>query len=211
MPYYKEECKFRWFEEEECSSIKIKSKERHKITSRILRHSLWTFGSRKSRHLVLEVLASIDLATSPPARTFARRKSWLPPKVLTPWDLASLARLVIGSPDESQKSRLPEVPAFCQESRLWLCWPPLTAPRTVFCRRAGSPGDLCQNFWADLNDWISTMSINSSLLSSNHYPLIHCSSTFIQQLLSIQGAPLLSPLLQSSIPLGFWVKGEWIE
>jgi hypothetical protein len=211
MPYYKEECKFRWSEEEECSSIKIKSKERHKITSWILRHSLWTFGSQKSRCLVPEVLASIDLATSPPARTFACRKSYLPREVLTPWDLASLAQLVVGSPDESRKSRLPKVPAFRRESWLWLCWPPLIAPQTVFCRRARSPGDLCQNFRVDLNNWISTMSINSSLLSSIRYPLIHCSPTFIQQLLSIQGTPLLSPLLQSSIPLGFWVKGEWIE
>ena len=32
----------------ECSSIKIKSKERHKITSQTLRYLLWTFGSRKS-------------------------------------------------------------------------------------------------------------------------------------------------------------------
>jgi len=33
----------------ECSRIKIKSKERHKITSQTLRYSLWTFGSQKSR------------------------------------------------------------------------------------------------------------------------------------------------------------------
>ena len=31
----------------ECSSIKIKSKERHKIASQTLRYISWTFGSRK--------------------------------------------------------------------------------------------------------------------------------------------------------------------
>ena len=41
----------------ECSNIKIKSKERHKIISRTLRCSLRTFSSRKSR-LTSEVLAS---------------------------------------------------------------------------------------------------------------------------------------------------------
>ena len=46
----------------ECSSIKVKSKERHKITSRTLRHSLWTFGSRKSRRgLGVPTVGSPDL------------------------------------------------------------------------------------------------------------------------------------------------------
>ena len=46
----------------ECSSINIKLKERHKITSRTLGHSLWTFGSQKfRRELGVPAIDSIDV------------------------------------------------------------------------------------------------------------------------------------------------------
>ena len=71
----------------ECSSIKIKSKERHKITLGTLRYNSWTFCSQKSQ-LQLE----LPTVGSPGAL-----------------GLSHLARLSIESPNRSRKSQLLEI------------------------------------------------------------------------------------------------------
>ena len=118
----------------ECSSIKIKSKETHKITSRILRYSSWTFGSRKSqcepgvlavenssiwcwKFWHLRTQPSAHLRSSPIESPNGSREFWVP-EVSAPvgspsaLGLSPLARLQVGSSDVSRKSRLPEVSAF---------------------------------------------------------------------------------------------------
>ena len=127
----------------ECSSIKIKSKERHKITSQTLRYSLWTFSSQKSqREPGVPTVRSPDIWCWKSQRLLTQplvhlrisfiespdgsHEFWVP-EVLAPigssdaLGLSPLARLSIGSLNKSQKSWLLEVPALHQEFRLQLC------------------------------------------------------------------------------------------
>ena len=116
----------------ECSSIKIKSKERHKITSWTPRYSLWTFGSRKSRQSevptlvrspgALELSCQARLSIESPDASRKSRQS----KVLTParspgaLGLSRLARLSVGSPDGSRKSQQSSgVPTIVEQAK----WP----------------------------------------------------------------------------------------
>ena len=83
----------------EYSSIKIKYKDRHKITSRTLRYSLWTFGSRKSQRE-----QGVPAVESPDVWCW---KSW---RLLTQPQPAC-ASSPIGSPNGSREFWVPEVSA----------------------------------------------------------------------------------------------------
>ena len=127
----------------ECSSIKIKYKERHKITSRTLRYSSQTFGSRKSQrdlgvpavgnsgiwcrkfwHLTTQpspACARSPIESPDESREFRVLKVLAPSRSPNALGLSLLARLWVRSSNVSQKSRLLEVSVFYQKFRLQLC------------------------------------------------------------------------------------------
>ena len=75
---------------------------------------------------------------------------------------------------------------------------------TVFSVNVESPEICVGTSDVDLNGWIFTWSINTPLFTSNRYGLIFTvDSLRAEQLPSNQSTPLLPPLLESSIPLGF--------
>ena len=112
----------------ECSSIKIKSKERHSSTSRAYRIFFGDFWCQKSRHLVTSLCGECGHQKS-------RRESELPTvrspdsgqvsRCLDPWlacwPPSSKVPTYVRSPDHRKSRRTPGVTTLTWSSWLWPC------------------------------------------------------------------------------------------